>query len=191
MFHFTSQFINPQKTSFAVSNNEVSQKRMTEKPPMLRIFKGTPPMFTVMKYLEYHGCCDTAIMIDFIHHKMETYIGKVFAIYDDMDTGDTYVEFDYWYDNSFNRFLLSELIVAEQFNKYAATPSDNVSINIIHPIGVNNFEFKLQKATMDVLINPNISSQRWFDMIRIITEYETKLGYPAGHLSKKFTSVSN
>ena len=174
MFHFTSQFINPQKTSFAVANFEVSQKRMTEKPPMLRIAK-----------LEHAAC------FDFIHHKMETYIGKVFAIYDDMDTGDTYVEFDYWYDNSFNRFLLSELIVAEQFNKYAATPSDNVSINIIHPIGVKNFEFKLQKATMSVLSNPNISSQRWFDMIRMITEYETKLGYPAGHLSKKYTSVSN
>jgi hypothetical protein len=174
MFHFTSQFINPQKTSFAVSNVEVSQKRMTEKPPMLRIAK-----------------LDLAASIDFIQHKMETYIGKILTIYDDMDTGDTYVDFDYWYDNSFNRFLLSELIVAEQFNKYSATPSENVSINIIHPIGVNNFEFKLQKASMDVLINPNISSQRWFDMIRMITEYEIKLGYPVGHLSKKFTSVSN
>ena len=122
---------------------------------------------------------------------METYIGKILTIYDDMDTGDTYVDFDYWYDNSFNRFLLSELIVAEQFNKYSATPSENVSINIIHSIGVNNLEFKLQKASMDVLINPNISSQRWFNMIRIITEYETKLGYPAGYLSKKLTSVSN
>jgi hypothetical protein len=174
MFHFTSQFINPQKTSFAVSNVEVSQKRMTEKPPMLRIAK-----------------LDLAASIDFIQHKMETYIGKILTIYDDMDTGDTYVDFDYWYDNSFNRFLLSELIIAEQFNKYSATPSENVSINIIHPIGVNNFEFKLQKASMDVLINPNISSQRWFDMIRMITEYEIKLGYPVGHLSKKFTSVSN
>ena len=174
MFHFTSQFINPRKTSFAVSNVEVSQKRMTEKPPMLRIAK-----------------LDLAASIDFIQHKMETYIGKILTIYDDKDTGDTYVDFDYWYDNSFNRFLLSELIVAEQFNKYSATPSENVSINIIHSIGVNNFEFKLQKASMDVLINPNISSQRWFDMIHMITEYEIKLGYPVGHLSKKFTSVSN
>jgi hypothetical protein len=174
MFKFTSQFINPQKTSFAVSNEEVFQKRMDEDPIMLRIAK-----------------IDLGASIDFIHYKIETYIGKIFGMHDDMDTGDIYVEFCYWYDNSFNQLLLSELIIAEQFNKYAANPSDNISVDIINTIDTHNFKLKLQKATIFDLIKPNITSERWINMIHMTRDYESKMGYPAGHLSKKLTSISN
>ena len=174
MFKFTSQFINPQKTSFAVSNQDVFQKRMDQDPIMLRIAK-----------------IDLGGSIDFIHYKMETYIGKILGIYDDMDTGDIYVEFCYWYDNSFNQLLLSELIIAEQLNKYAANPSDNITVDITNSIDNHNFDFKIQKATMFDLVKPNITSQRWTNMIRMTREYESKMGYPPGHLSKKLTSVSN
>jgi len=114
LFQFQSRFLCPQKSVFAPSLRETDTARRTK--------LADPPLTLLLTDL------DPTMSMTLLVNICEEYIGRVNYVHTSLDTHgvsehgcNMLVQFAYWYHNPFTQRLKSELIIANEHNRYVAS----------------------------------------------------------------------
>lgn len=158
LFYFTSQFINSQKKLFAIPNSVLRNKRMEDESAPSLIFVNIP---------------DTHVgtMI----YRLENFIGRVSDIYEDTD-GNKYVQFVYWYDNDFTRLLRSELIIAEEMNKFILPGENRKTVSLHEEDIYYKYEFIIEKINISNTLCTRLSREKYELYEKSASDYEASQG---------------